>query len=119
MQPSPNLSAARYSLNLILDKQKMYAVIFKAEINELDQSYSETASRMQELAISKYSCTEFTSVTEGGQEISVSYWNSLEDIKAWKQDPEHLSAQQAGRDIWYKSYRVQVVEILHDYNNKR
>ena len=51
----------------------MYAVIFKAEINKLDSRYSEMASRMRELAINKYGCTEFISVTEGTQEIEISY----------------------------------------------
>ena len=46
----------------------MYAVIFKAEINRLDKSYSETALRMRELAINKYGCTEFIAVTEGNLE---------------------------------------------------
>ncbi len=46
----------------------MYAVIFRAEINELDDSYSEMATQMRELAIKKYGCTEFTAVTKGNQE---------------------------------------------------
>lgn len=43
----------------------MYAVIFRAEINELDDSYSVMAEQMRELAINKYGCAEFASVIEG------------------------------------------------------
>jgi len=65
----------------------MYAVIFRAEINELDSRYSEMASRMRELAINKYGCIEFTSVTEGAQEIAISYWQDQEQIKTGNKMP--------------------------------
>lgn len=94
----------------------MYAVIFKAEINELDGSYSQMASQMRELAINKYGCAEFVSVTEGKQEISISYWESQEQIRKWKQDAKHLVAQELGASKWYKSYRVQVVTIVREYS---
>ena len=95
----------------------MYAVIFKAEIKQLDTTYSETAQRMRELAMSNYGCTEFIAVTEGDQEIAISYWESLEQITAWKKDAEHLVAQQQGQSTWYQSYRVQVTEILREYGS--
>ena len=94
----------------------MYAVIFKAEVNELDETYSEMAKKMRTLAIDKYGCTEFTAVTEGRSEIAISYWPSRELINQWKQDPQHLVAQELGRSKWYKSYQVQVVEIIRDYD---
>ncbi len=93
----------------------MYAVIFRAEINERDEAYAEMAARMRDLALNKYGCVEFTAVTEGRQEIAISYWDNQEQIKAWKQDAEHRTAQKLGRSKWYKSYRVQVVEIIRDY----
>ena len=94
----------------------MYAVIFTAEINKLDSRYSEVASQMQELAIKEYGCTEFISVTDGAQEIAISYWQDQEQIKQWKQDSEHLVAQKLGRSIWYKYYKVQILEILREYS---
>ena len=93
----------------------MYAVIFRAEINELDEAYAEMAARMRDLAMNKYGCAEFTAVTEGKQEIAISYWDNQDQIKAWKQDPEHREAQKRGRSKWYKSYQVQVVEVIRDY----
>ena len=93
----------------------MYAVIFRAEINELDEAYAEIAARMRKLAINKYGCVEFTAVTQGKREIAISYWDNQDQIKAWKQDPEHREAQKLGRLKWYKSYRVQAVEVIRDY----
>ena len=93
----------------------MYAVIFRAEIYKLDKSYFEMAQRMKELAINKYGCTQFISVTENTHEIAISYWQDQEQIKKWKQDAEHLVAQETGRTTWYKSYRVQIVEVIREY----
>jgi len=93
----------------------MYAVIFTAEVALLDSEYAETASRMREIAMSDYGCTEFISTTEGNNEIAISYWPSLEAIRAWKSNPDHLEAQELGKSRWYKSYNVQVVEVLREY----
>ena len=94
----------------------MYAVIFRAEINTLDDSYSNMAARMRELAISKYGCSEFVSTTEGDHEISISYWNDETQITAWKKDKEHLQAQALGKNKWYKKYTIQVVKIIREYS---
>lgn len=95
----------------------MYAVIFRAEINEIDDTYITTAARMRELAIQDYGCIELTSTTEGSQEITVSYWASLEDIKKWKENPEHKVAQELGRTQWYKWYQVQIANIVREYKS--
>jgi len=90
----------------------MYAVIFKATIARLDDEYPETAERLRELAINKYGCMDFVSVTEGDQEIAISYWESEEQIREWKKDPEHRLAQAKGRNRWYSSFSVEVCEIV-------
>jgi heme-degrading monooxygenase HmoA len=93
----------------------MFAVIFRAEINQIDEEYHETASRMRELAINEYGCVGFTSVTEGDKEISISYWENQQKIIEWKQDREHMKAQRLGREKWYRSYKVEVVEVRREY----
>ena len=95
----------------------MYAVIIKAEFKHKDRDYSETAERMRELAINKYGCLEFVSVCEGENEISISYWESEDKIKRWKQDEEHVKAQEKGKALWYKSYGIEVCEVMRSYSN--
>ncbi|MEN0038214.1 MAG: antibiotic biosynthesis monooxygenase [Cellvibrio sp.] len=94
----------------------MFAVIFHAEIAQLDDAYFATAKQMRELAITQYGCLDFVARTEGEREIAISYWPSLEHIQRWKQNAEHLQAQQQGRVSWYKSYKVEVVEVLRSYS---
>ncbi len=93
----------------------MYAVIFRAKINYIDSSYSEMAEKMRNLAMDVYGCSEFTSVTEGKEEISISYWKNQEQIQAWKQDAAHRLAQEFGQSKWYKYYKVQVAKIVREY----
>jgi hypothetical protein len=95
----------------------MYAVIFRAEIKLFDDRYSKMAIKMRNLAINKYGCTEFIAVTEGSHEVAISYWNNQKDIQEWKKNAEHLVAQKLGKAMWYKSYKVQIVEVKHEYGS--
>lgn len=96
----------------------MYAVIFRAEIKALDPEYPAVAERLRTLALNEFGCIEFISSSESGCEIAISYWPTLEQIEAWENHPEHRQAQNLGRDRWYTSYRVQVVEVLREYRRK-
>ncbi|MCW8825066.1 MAG: antibiotic biosynthesis monooxygenase [Gammaproteobacteria bacterium] len=98
----------------------MYAVIFRAQIKDpknIDSTYSAMAARMRELATTQYGCIDFSSVTEGESEISISYWESMEQISAWKSDPEHQQAQGLGQSRWYRSYHVEVVKVERQYQS--
>lgn len=93
----------------------MYAVIFRAKFGAQDDEYEKTVARMRELAFDKYGCLDFIAVTEGEQEIAISYWENVEAIREWKSDFEHALAQEVGRSKWYESYIVQVAEIKREY----
>ena len=43
--------------------------------------------------------------------ITVSYWRDLESIHAWKANGAHLAAQRAGRERWYRAYRVRICRV--------
>lgn len=95
----------------------MYVVIFKAAIRNLDSDYSTTAARMRELALSEFGCLEFQVVTEGKEEVALSYWPDEASIRAWKSHPEHVLAQQLGKQKWYESYTVQIAHIDREYRS--
>ncbi len=95
----------------------MYAVIFKATLNTLDNDYSVVAKKLRQLALEHYGCLGFSSAMEGDQEIAVSYWENEQQILVWKQNAEHLLAQHSGRNKWYKSYEVDVTEIKRQYKS--
>lgn len=97
----------------------MLVVVFRAKVRQFDEEYSRVAARMRELALSRFGCLEFHAVTEGRDEVALSYWPDEASIRAWRNHPEHVAAQQAGRDRWYESYSVQVAEVTREYRVPR
>jgi len=90
----------------------VFAVIFKARIAGFDDEYSRMAQRLKTLAFEKYGCLDFVSVTEGNDEIAISYWETEQQIRDWKNDPEHRLAQTRGREKWYGSFDIEICEII-------
>lgn len=90
-------------------------VIFRAQTKELDADYAATAAMLRELALTQFGCLEFIAVTEGDQEITLSYWRDEADILRWKRQADHKLAQRLGRERWYHSYTVQMATIAREY----
>lgn len=92
-----------------------YAVIFTSTRTEADaEGYAEMAERMDALAAQQPGYLGIES-TRDGLGITVSYWESLEAIRQWKANAEHLMAQQFGREIWYSAYKTRVCKVERDY----
>ncbi|ESS71445.1 hypothetical protein MGMO_103c00120 [Methyloglobulus morosus KoM1] len=94
----------------------MFVVIFRAKVRSVDSEYSKVAARLRELAMGQFGCVDFQAITEGNNEIALSYWPNEASILEWKSHSEHVLAQQLGRERWYESYSVQVAEIIHEYH---
>jgi heme-degrading monooxygenase HmoA len=92
-----------------------YAVIFTSVQTSMDTDYELTAQRMVELAAQQSGFLGIESAREG-LGITVSYWQSLEAIAAWKADAEHQLAQQRGRSDWYQSYTTRIARVERDYS---
>ena len=84
----------------------MFVVIFRARVRRFDEEYSRVAARMRDLAMREFGCLEFHAVTEGEHEVALSYWPDEQSIRAWRNHPEHVLAQQAGRAIHIHVRRV-------------
>lgn len=95
----------------------MFAVIFRAEVGDLDDEYHVTATRMRDLAIEEYGCIEFISACENNVEIAISYWPSISHIKKWHSNPEHIEAQIKGKSKWYKTYKVEITNLENSYGS--
>ncbi|WP_027853807.1 antibiotic biosynthesis monooxygenase family protein [Marinobacterium litorale] len=91
-----------------------YAVIFSSHRTEGDNGYREIAERMVALAASQPGFLGVESAREG-LGITVSYWESLEDIANWKKHSEHREAQRIGHETWYSDFRVRVAKVEREY----
>lgn len=97
-------------------KAPYYAVIFTSVRKDNDEGYSETADAMEELARKQ---PGFIDIEHAKNEISItiSYWESLEAIAAWKANVDHLEAQRKGRADWYSWYNVRVCKVEREYGH--
>lgn len=91
-----------------------YAVIFTSTRTEVEAGYAEMATKMVELAKAQ---PGFIGMESARSEIgiTVSYWESLEAIKSWKANMEHLEAQEKGKTTWYKNYKVRIAKVEREY----
>ncbi len=96
------------------DFKPYYAVIFTSTQNKNIDGYSEMAEQMETLAKQQPGFIAIDSV-KNDIGITVSYWEGLDAIKNWKQQSEHLQAQQKGRQDWYSWYNVKICKIEREY----
>lgn len=91
-----------------------YAVIFTSDRTEGDHGYGEMADEMIKLASMQPGFLGVESAREDVG-ITVSYWDSLEAIKEWKQNERHLIAQHKGISQWYLKYKTRICKVERDY----
>ena len=91
-----------------------YAVIFTSLRTPDESGYPDMANAMEELAAQQEGYLGIESArNEIG--ITISYWQSLEAIRNWKANADHLMAQKYGREKWYSSYKVRICKVERDY----
>lgn len=91
-----------------------YAVIFTNLRTEINESYGEMAEEMISLAQMQPGYLGHESV-RNGLGITVSYWESLDAIKSWKSNTDHLLAQKLGREKWYSAFKIRIALVERDY----
>jgi heme-degrading monooxygenase HmoA len=57
--------------------------------------------------------------SDDGERISVIEFEGEEQLRAWREHPEHRKAQELGRTRFYEEYHVQVCAPLRDYGFSR
>jgi heme-degrading monooxygenase HmoA len=61
------------------------------------------------------SVERFSSLTEEGKILSLSFWRDEDAVKRWRIHLDHRTAQRAGRDGIFRDYRLRVASVLRDY----
>ena len=97
-----------------------WAVVFTSERMEGDGGYAQTAREMEALAATQPGYLGIESARgEAGLGITVSYWASLEAIRAWRDVADHRTAQRLGRERWYRAFKVRITRVERDYGFTR
>lgn len=93
-----------------------YAVIFSSLRREPAPGYEAMAEEMLKLASRQAGFLGVESVRgSDGAGITVSYWESEDAIRRWKENAAHLNAQSQGKALWYENYRVRVCRVEREY----
>ncbi|MDH5610407.1 MAG: antibiotic biosynthesis monooxygenase [Cyclobacteriaceae bacterium] len=95
-----------------------YAVIFSSQRTDKDhQHYEEMAEGMLKI-VEEFDgylgCESYRNLD--GKGVTISYWQSLNEIQYWKDNLAHRAVQRMGRDKWYSSYTVRVCKIEKEYS---
>lgn len=87
-----------------------FAVVFSSQRTPgHDAAYEATSAAMVELARRQPGFLGIESARGAdGFGITVSYWESLEAIAAWKKHPDHARAQGDGKKMFYERYELRV-----------
>jgi heme-degrading monooxygenase HmoA len=95
------------------------AVIFTSvRTGDDDDGYAAMAADMEALAARQPGYLGIESargVGAGATGITVSYWATDDDARAWKAVAEHAGAQRLGRERWYGAYVVRVATVGRAY----
>jgi heme-degrading monooxygenase HmoA len=94
-------------------KPPYYAVIFTSFLHEGASDYAEVANYALSLAKDQPGFLGYEGA-RNGMGISVSFWESLEAIRAWKEHPEHVRLQkQEAR--WFRESKIRICRVERDY----
>jgi len=91
-----------------------YAVIFTSKRTDGDKGYHKMGEQMETLAKQQPGYIGIESAKENIG-ITVSYWESLDAIKNWKENSAHLFAQEKGKMDWYSWYKVRICKVEREY----
>jgi heme-degrading monooxygenase HmoA len=94
----------------------MVLVVFRNRLRAGDPSaYAKTAARMEELSQQQPGFRSLKTFTaEDGERVTLSEFDSLDAVNAWRANAEHLEAQRRGRAEFYAEYSLQTCELIRD-----
>ncbi len=97
----------------------MIAVIFEVTIADgKKQEYLDLAGRLKPLlgeVDGFISIERFSSLTDEGKLLSLSFWRDEKAIEAWRNIESHRLAQEKGRGGVFADYRLRVANVCRDY----
>jgi heme-degrading monooxygenase HmoA len=99
------------------DQADQIAVIFTSVRTQLDDAgYQGAAVTMEALAKVQPGFLDVVSVRDAnGLGVTISYWESEDAAKAWRDHPDHKMIREKGREIWYAYYTLEVTRVTRRY----
>lgn len=96
----------------------MVVIVFRTRLKDGidEQALTALGERMFEIASAMPGFISYKDFAAAdGENVSIVEFDSLESLAAWRDHPEHLAAQEYGRQTCFASYQVQVCAPLRSY----
>jgi heme-degrading monooxygenase HmoA len=92
----------------------MIVVVFRTRVNEgVEAELEELGGRMYELASAMPGFRSYKDfAAEDGEFVSIVEFETLEQVTAWRDQPDHRAAQELGRSKLFSEYSVSVCEVI-------
>ncbi|HYC00156.1 MAG TPA: antibiotic biosynthesis monooxygenase [Candidatus Limnocylindrales bacterium] len=96
----------------------MILTIFRSRLRpEHVHEYEQTAQRIEALARTMPGFVSIKTFAAGdGERVSIVEFSSREAHDAWRSHPEHLRAQELGREKFYSFYSIDVCDPVRRYS---
>jgi len=94
----------------------MIVVVFKSRVRlEHEKEAAPMKERIAEIARSMPGYISHKGyVAEDGERVSIHYWESEEELRAFRDHPEHREIQRFGKDKLYEEFSSYVCEVIRD-----
>jgi len=94
----------------------MIIVIFKSRVrSEYVEEAAPMKARIAEIARSMPGYTTHKGyAAEDGEFVSIHYWETEKQLRAFRDHPEHLKIQKFGRDKLYEEFSSYVCDVIRD-----
>ena len=96
----------------------MIVTIFRSRLRpEHRAEYERWANRIHDIAVKMPGFISIKTFTADDDErVSLVEFESEATMLAWRNQPDHLQAQELGRKLFYAEYRIQVCQPIRDYS---
>lgn len=94
----------------------MVVVVFRSRLKPgIEKEIERVGARMYELASSMPGFVSYSEyASSDGEGVAIIEFESQEAVAAWREHPEHLQAQAAGRERFFSEYRITVCESVRE-----
>jgi heme-degrading monooxygenase HmoA len=96
----------------------MIVIVFRARLRDaVDlQALAAMGARMHALAVAMPGFVSYKDfAAEDGEAVTVVEFASEQDLRAWRNHPEHREAQERGRREFFADYRIQICTVERAY----
>ena len=93
-----------------------YAVIFTSKLSNDTEGYHEMNEELLKIINTQKGFISIENSSNGQTGITISYWEDVQAILAWRENEWHKKAIAKGKSTWYESYTLRICTVVREYS---